>query len=346
MPNNNKKIPIYNPSLPRIYDSPNVKVLNTLDDLISKTETELAVGKVDKKPVRISVKVYYLPVPDLDEDENIKLREALAINKKFSEFDRAVFGAVVSLIEAGNKYMTPATIYRLMIGAPEATKISPAQEERIRASLSKMRQIFMIIDYTEQAKMYPDLDIQKCVINDYMLSGSVINVLAGGCEVWAFKPHVIPPLYEYAKKLHQIISIQFEFLQVGGDNSPSRIAARMYMLRRILAKTHKMSNSILYSSIYEAANVQGVQQCIRLREFVHKCLDAWRNLGLIQGYKIRPHKDKAINKHYAIDILGANPSVAVAEDNPPLESSVYDETTDWTDGDFALFDGLSSSDFI
>lgn len=345
MRKNDKDTPVYNPSLPQIYSSPNVKVLNVLNDLISKTETELAVGRVDKKSVRISATVYYPPVSDLDEDENVKLQESLH-DKKFSEFDRAVFGAVVSLIEAGNKYMTPATIYRLMIGAPEATKISPAQEERIRASLSKMRQIFMIIDYTEQAKMYPDLDIQKCVINDYMLSGSVINVLAGGREVWAFEPHVIPPLYEYAKKLRQIISIRFELLKVGGDNTPSRIAARMYMLRRILAKTHKMSNSILYSSIYEAANVQGDQQCSRLREFVHKCLEEWCDLGLIQGYKIRPHKDKAKNKYYAIDILGANPSVAVVEDNTPLESPAHDEVIDWSDGDPALFDGLCSSDFM
>lgn len=365
MPKNDNNLPVYNPRLPQIYDNPNVKVLNVLDDIISPeageqlTFDELMVGKEDKQPVRVPVKVYYLPVSDLDQDENIKLKQALQVNKKFSEFDRAVFGAIVSLAEAGNKYMTPSTIYRLMVGSVPSPndskeekerkaglKVHPKVEEEIRVSIRKMRQIFTIIDYTEQARLYPDLNIQKCVIDDYMLSGSIAYVLAGGSEVWALKLHEVPALYNYAKKLHQIISIRPEFLEVGGDNNSSRIAVRMYLLRRILANTHKMSSSILYSTLYEVVDANTNLKKSRLRDFVHSCLNDWVTLGLIAGYNIRPHERNVLNKFYAIDLIDINRAAAVVDEAPMLEPPVEDIIRNWSGENTSSYGALSSEDFM
>ena len=309
----NNELIQYNPRFPTTLSLPNAKILNTLDKLLSNGADTQPVNVGDN--TAINCKVFFL---DLTDDSDIALRAFkkpptnegifadLPQDMAFTEFDRAVLSAVASLSLVGNEVMTPSTIYRVLAGiTPEtATQITDEQLREVRQSIAKMSLLYTYLDYTPQAEEYKlTLDgvaINKFTVDGMMLSPTLVQVHTGGHILQAYKIPM-PPIYEYSSKLNQIIAIPSVYLTVGGSDTPERIAIRLYMLRRILANTEKMQDTMLYSTLYEKAGIPRASiPESRLRKFIHKCLDEWLAMNVIASYSINAHPSYSKVRYHSI----------------------------------------------
>lgn len=284
MPLEKKKPIIYNPKLPSELVNPNTKVVNELDSLIGKGEKLINVGG----KVTTAVKVLYVPSA-----EDI---EGVMLNKRalggFTEFDRAVMSAVASLYLAGNEIVTPSTIYRLISGDTDETNLSETQRKQIDDSMFKLRYLNITIDFTEEAKRkYPEADIEETKIQGNAVVNTGLTVRAGGHRVDAYEIHKLPLLYAYANTIDQVLRVPLSYLSVGGNDTAERIALKHYLLRRILSKTTKMSNDVLYTTLYSVMGItepsKTDQRTLkRIRSYIHACLQAWSEMGILKGYQV------------------------------------------------------------
>ena len=284
MPLEKKKPIIYNPKLPSELVNPNTKVVNELGTLIDKGERKLNVGG----QAMTSVKVLYMPTAD-DLDGVIQNKISLG---GFTEFDRAVMSAVASLYLAGNEIVTPSTIYRLISGVPESHFIAENQVNQVKESMQKLGFLYVVIDFTEELRRKnPEADIEEAKIEDRAVAKKGITIRAGGHIVDAYQIHSIPILYTYANAIDQVLRIPLSYLSVGGRDTAERIALKHYLLRRILSKTTKMSNDVLYTTLYSVMGItepsKADQRTLkRIRSYIHACLQAWSEMGILKGYQV------------------------------------------------------------
>lgn len=111
------------------------------------------------------------------EDKNI------CVPMEFTASDKFIHDAVCSLWAAGNRVIRPSQIYRHMHNLSPKDPVNKSDVEDIVESINKSRRTELIIDYTEQAKLYGlDLDIEKATIRDFLLSAKILSVDAGGMK--------------------------------------------------------------------------------------------------------------------------------------------------------------------
>ena len=310
------KLEAYNPTLPTTVSLPNVKVLNVLDSLLKNGEEEQTLNVGGNAEVKCSV--FYLDINLFDQLEQgtmtmctphrlPKINEGLFADlpqdMSFTEYDRAVYSAIVSLSLAGNEVMTPSTIFRVLAGTRNVT-VTEEQLKQVRQSVAKMSLIRTFVDYTQEAKQRgistDNENVDSYKIDAWLISPSYIEVLIGGKEGRAYDIP-LPPLYKYASTLKQVIAISSKLLTVGGSDTPERIAVRLYMLRRILANSGKMQDTMLYSTLYEKAGIPRASiPESRLRKFILKCLDEWLAMNVIASYSINAHPSYSKVRYHSI----------------------------------------------
>lgn len=285
---------------------PNNKLANSLlnEKLFTAEGIELIVANKGK-PNQISSVV----VATLQNMEGLNIT-----GKPYTEFDRQVHDAVVSLWVYGDKshIITPNMIYRTMTHQTQSETPSPQQIGAITRSLNKMRKnISITVDATEEMKKRKIKDnngnpIDEYIIDDVLISAKRIKVKSGGKTVDAFFLRDEPCLYTYAKFTKQIITIPaklFDIKKIGKDgkittrsvaNTENRISIKGYLSRRIEIMRYEkkkgtQSKVILYSSIFEDIGIKEKRAQNAARTFIFQVLDFWKakEIGYIKGYKER-----------------------------------------------------------
>lgn len=183
------------------------------------------------------------------EGENVKISG----RQPFTEYDRNVYNAVVSLYVAGNRVITSDMVWRTMTGKTEQEKPTPGQKAAVTKSIDKMRFMRAQIDCSDEFKMHRiELDgkpVDSAGFDDNLLHLSVTWVRAGNNTIRAYEfpkePRFAPVLYQYSAAVNQVINVPIALLDVkkldkhGKPTTRSleyterRVILKGYLLRRI-----------------------------------------------------------------------------------------------------------------
>ena len=171
----------------------------------------------------------------------------------FTEYDRNVYNAVVSLYVAGNRVITSDMVWRTMTGKTEQEKPTPGQKAAVTKSIDKMRFMRAQIDCSDEFKMRRiELDgklVNGAGFDDNLLHLSVTWVRAGKNTIRAYEfpqeSRFAPILYQYSAAVKQVINVPIALLDVkkldkhGKPTTHSleyterRVILKGYLLRRI-----------------------------------------------------------------------------------------------------------------
>lgn len=254
---------------PLYYTSPNNALANALQandgkkELIGSGPMDVPVLNVGK-PSEVTIYVN-ASLENMDNDK-VKLT-----GKPYTEYDRAVHDAIVSIYEDRLKQHQPAvatadTIFRTMTHKTDQEYVSPQQRGAVTKSIDKMRKnIYIFVDASEEMKRRgivtnpngkTQTERHRLVLDNFILSATHIdNISAGGTNVngYVFSE---PLLLTYAKLTKQLITVKGELLdirEVDGKgkltdisiaNTEIRIAIKSYLLRRVEIMRHEKKKAL------------------------------------------------------------------------------------------------------
>lgn len=288
---------------------------------LTSPSPEYKTGLVPKtnKPIYVTVEAGF------DPEMTSKLtEEGVAITifaKNLTYFDKAVHNAVLSLIVAGNNYMTTQQILNVMTGCEtsEGVHYTAGQLARVRESLHRL--ICVNVGFkAEEDSLY--LQTTENPIKKYF--GPILKIErviydANGNETdgYRFMGNVneedeLPILYQYALSKNQIQSMPVSLLATPGQKNELYIQLQEYLRTRIAPlesnKGKKYTNKILITSVLEALDIKeddtnrNTFRTVKKRIIAHidTILTAWAGEnGLIDSYtweydSVRHHKRAVI----------------------------------------------------
>lgn len=255
-------------------DKPSSKIWNMLQETTGK-QLKLAINTAkagsDKK-----INVYY----QIDFDELEK--NGIKVTKKLLPFDKRVYIAVAALYNAGNAYITLTQIYYAM---GNTGKPSKNQLEKISESVTKMQGANILIDNTQESEAYNYLRFQyKGYLLPIEITTATIN---GQLAESAIRILREPPMMTFAKQRKQITTITVKVLQSPISKTDANLLIDDYLIERIgRAKRAGQSCKILYSTLYENAQITTTKQRQRAPEKIQTYLDHYKACGMIDDYKM------------------------------------------------------------
>lgn len=252
----------------------NAKVVN---ELIDRPITELA-------QVRQSLDVgqNVTVLVELDLEAGIELSS----NHDFTYFDKAVFDAICTRSEAGDRTFTINTIYRTMHNYDSSRNPTDIRREEIMNSIRKMNQIKVSADMTDHVKSYlkkdkdyshlSDDEIDRMVGfykigNEPLIDYRTVEAQIQGAKTEAIYLVREPFLYTYSKQIRHVMSVPSELLNLNLNMTVDRIAINSLLIKRIEKMKNQKEKSkhkqiakrwrtIRFDGIYEAvAKVRGVE---------------------------------------------------------------------------------------
>ncbi len=216
--------------------------------------------------------------------------------QKFTTFDREVLDAVASL--AGeNEIITPAAIYRVMMGKRDSHYVTRAQEQKVINSMLKCGYSKLSIDLTDMTEK--DSPIGKQLQKDglsvtysgNLISFEMVTLSSRYREVTCFRLLSEPALVRYAASIGRISEFPIDLLDTSVNKTETNIMIQSYLLRCIdeMYRGEASGNLISISKLYEAIEGQDAndQQKARFRTAASTILTDWKNKDYIKGFTQR-----------------------------------------------------------
>ena len=221
-------------------------------------------------------------------------------------FDKAVLTACDSEFIAGNRFTTPAIIYRHMIGKDNGSNIEPPHEirEAILNSVRKMMCTQITYDMTTACKHLkynngnsfrttaPALPC-KCV------SGISIN----GQEFESvIQLYDASPFLNIARvKNKQLLTFEKKLLDVPKQrNVTATISVKHYIIQRVLEiKLHNMTSTIIFDDVFKKCNLADANRLkkSRVRSEIIEIMTFLQSVGDILSFNVK----KVGNKYHCIE---------------------------------------------
>ena len=245
---------------------------------------------------------------------NIKSSFSISNENGFSNFipldehDRAVLSVCVSNWLEGNRYITPAIIYRGLTGkvndASGNSKPSPVQLKAILQSIDRLMftaydpQILDAYEKLEYISGDDKIVIKKSVVlpcyrAEVTINGQTSDVICFDRE---------SPFLIQASLKKQMLTYDAELLDVPyQNNSPTIIAAKNYVMRRIQEIIlHKMTPTITFADIFQKCRIKDADNKTkkRVREGIVKLFEHLNAKNHIKSFELV----KKRNVFYAIKL--------------------------------------------
>ena len=233
---------------------------------------------------------------------NIKSSFSISNENGFSNFipldehDRAVLSVCVSNWLEGNRYITPAIIYRGLTGkvndASGNSKPSPVQLKAILQSIDRLMftaydpQILDAYEKLEYISGDDKIVIKKSVVlpcyrAEVTVNGQTSDVIYFDRE---------SPFLVQASLKKQMLTYDAELLDVPyQNNSPTIIAAKNYVMRRIQEiKLHKMTPTITFADIFKKCRIENADNKVkqRIRENIIKLFENLKSKNHIKSFEV------------------------------------------------------------
>ena len=229
-------------------------------------------------------------------DFNDAKANGLAIfnENRLTSYDREIYNAIATLVAAGNTHISPSMIFQLLSGnvSDERNKMGDETREKIVRSVEKLSATRIAINAVSEFKagMIAEADFVG-----YLVPATRVEIMLNGQRVKDCV-HILDqlPLFTYASKKKQIVSIDVKLLNTPLANTPENIELKTYLLRRILSMVNSknnMSDAIRYDTIYEYLKVKAAtndslkHKRKQVRDKIKILLNFWKNAKLIKGYE-------------------------------------------------------------
>ena len=257
-------------------DKPNHYIWRLLE---KDTKGQIRFNMLPKESELKAMAIYSIDFSALD---NVK------ISKRLTPFDKRVYIAISALYNAGNEYISATQIYYAMgnTSKPGTTAI-----QRINDSITKMQFARITFDNESEAALLEGYD-------HFKYKGALLQIeqfagIINGRESEAFI-HVFrePPLMTFAKKRHQVTTIEAKLLQSPISKTDSNLLIDDYLIERISKekRKEKASCTILLKTLYEYADINTIKRRQRAPEKIRKYLDYYKETGFIKTFTIEDDK--------------------------------------------------------
>lgn len=272
------------------YIYPNDKTANSLQKLSVNGETT---GIIEIKRKNKEVFSYVT----LDFDNAVQLTDLKKKNIHFSEFDQQIHEAVVSLMLAGNEYISDYMIYKTLTQSGGHTT-PPKWAQSIKESMHKFSSVYITVNFDEITKYYPALknidagtetvDKSGTVRTKLLMFSEIQRKTKNGSKVFVYKILDEPILYTIANAKKQVGSIPIKALENEKlKNTPENTVLKNFLLKRIdQIKHEKLSNNILFDMIYKKTGKQTKDEQRTVRNNVDMMLLQFKANGIISDYEI------------------------------------------------------------
>lgn len=262
-------------------DKVNANIWTLLKDAPQDGQLSFVIG-TEKRNSRKQADIIYSI--NFDELENAGLNTV----KRLTAFDKRVYIAASALFNGNSDYITVSQLYATMgnDSRPNARDI-----EKIYTSLEKMRRLPITLDnYTGENSEYSTYkNIPKFVYNGVLLPWESVDAVVNGQRadgvIHLFRE---PPLISFAKGRQQITTVQRKLLASPISKTDANLQLDDYLIERIahIKKSKgKISNKLLYSTIFEKANITTKLQRSRSKDKIKKYLEYYTSCGFIKGFK-------------------------------------------------------------
>lgn len=205
------------------------------------------------------------------------------VTQSLLPFDKRVYIAISALYNAGNNVISLTQIYYAMGNVSKKPAVD--QIQRIQDSITKMTGARVYVDNTEETTVYkyprfkydgPLLPIERAT--------AIINGQIADAAIHIFRE---PPVMTFAKQRRQITTITVKALQSPISKTNGNLLIDDYLLERIAhAKNGRQPKKILYSKLYEAAQIKTPKQKQRAPEKIKTYLEHYKACGMISGYAL------------------------------------------------------------
>lgn len=264
--------------IPKNYVMPNHKIVNAIAKYGADGYDEIAVTNVIPKEPEIKTKV------TLQFDDNIELP------KNYTQYDRAVFGAICSLYEEGTTHFTPSMVYRVMTGKTGDLKVTPQTISAVTRSIEKQLVLRVSIDATEELRKRKIDDSGYYKKRTYILPLEYDDYLINNTKVKGYRLISPPRIYEFCKLTRQIVTVPLKLLNTKSVRStPEIIVIKEYLVRQIeLIKNNYRNNSkMLYETIFTECGINTTHKTTeqRYRTYISKILSEWVDMEYIKSHK-------------------------------------------------------------
>lgn len=272
------------------YIYPNDKLSNKLQEI------EITIDGIDNgKTQLIDAKDANMYVT-LNFDDAAELTDLDKKNIHFSEFDQQIQEAIVSLMLAGNKRISEHMIYKTL--TQSNGKTPDKWRQHIRASMRKFNSVYITADFSELIKYYPEYEtIQHYTKRTKLLNFNEIYMKTkNGSEVLVYELLDEPVLYTIANVKKQVGSIPIKALESEKlKNTPENTVLKNYLLKRIdQMKKGKLSNDILFETIYKKINRQTEKEQRTIRDNTDMMLMQFKAEKIIADYEVIKAGKKAV----------------------------------------------------
>lgn len=218
-------------------------------------------------------------------------------NITLSEFDKQILNAVISLMRAGNKIITPQSIYQVLSHNCNAKVLTDNWKTKIDKSMTKLNSIQITANFNNALSFYPNLKEFDISTQTRLLQFEKIIVKhRNGYTGIAYKMLSEPVLYTIAEIKNQIGTISLKGL-TNQKTVKSVDVSILYnwLLVRIDGMKHEknpLSKTIKLESMYSCLNKKTPKEQRTTRENAELLLIQFKADKLIKDFNFISEKNK------------------------------------------------------
>lgn len=279
-----------------------------IEELAAFDTTMIRPRKRGEKPIKAHTEV----TDRLEESERLTSFER--------KYQQIVLAHINTLYTAGNKWVTPAQIYRAISG-DENAKATDKQAELINRVIHAARYMEYSTDLTGVFKAYATEDAKKKV-KEWKRSASMLYAdedtvtTSFGKTAKAYRIIEQPRNAQLAEELGQITTEDLYLLNVPINKNPEAIVLIYYLFTRVAAMKHNkdLAREIRYKAVYEELELPkdggdaAKTKRKRVRDNAKATLDYWTKKAWISGYT----EDKSGRELHGLHVI-------LSEDHKKIE---------------------------
>lgn len=257
-------------------DKPNSKIWNMLEAAAPGGQIQLAIDTRRKGTKQEALILYSLSFPDLV--------DGIQITRQLTPFDKRCYVAAAALYKEGNECMTATQIHRAM---GNSSSPSPAQVDKINASLTKMRAATVYVNNESEVRQmnkYPPFVYDGDLLPFERATPKVINGARCESVIHLFRE---PPLITFARERQQITTIERQLLESPISKTDGNLRLEDYLLERIGHMKKGAAGTprkMLYATIYEHCAIKTKKQRERAPGKIRQYLNHYKKCGWIKDY--------------------------------------------------------------
>ena len=217
------------------------------------------------------------------------------IQRPFTLFDRFVLAVCISEWLEGNRYTTPAIIYRALTGKVDKGRDAKPSKDQLAAIINSIK-ILMCrnIDYTakELCEVLGYNEGKPFSANGPLLPAAYFDASAeNGLDAITIFFLAEPPLLKIAQTKGQIISYDSNLLDIPRQqNTPLNIELKNYCMLRVqeVLSHRQLTPTITFNDVFTKARMENADNKtkLRAREFIKAFFDNLLNQHIIDSFEV------------------------------------------------------------